>query len=198
MLQKIKKFWKKIKEYNRIANIEEMARRYFAMNSFDGLLTIIGVIVGNFIAKVNEPKIIISTGLGVCIAMGISGIWGTYLTEEAERKKKLLDLEKMTLSDLEHTKIAKAEKIATILISLVDGLSPFLSAFLVILPFFFVNLIGLKIAYYFAIGIAFSLLMIIGGFLGYISKQNIFIWGLKMVFAGLISSIIIILLGLPI
>ncbi|MEM3374636.1 MAG: hypothetical protein QXE31_05450 [Candidatus Woesearchaeota archaeon] len=198
MFEKLKRYWKKIKEYNRIANIEEMARRYFAMNSFDGLLTIIGVIVGNFIAKVNDPKIIISTGLGVSIAMGISGIWGTYLTEEAERKKKLIELEKITLSDLNNTKIAKAEKTATILISLIDGLSPFLAAFLTISPFFFINLIGINTAYYFAIGIAFALLLVIGSFLGHISKENIVIWGLKMVLAGIVCTGLIILLGVPV
>lgn len=198
MFNFFKNLFKKLKDYNKIANIEEMARRYFAMNSFDGLLTIIGVIIGNYIAKVNDPKIIISTGLGVSIAMGISGIWGTYLTEQAERKKKVLELEKLTLKDLDHTKIAKAEKAATIIISLVDGISPFLSALLTISPFFIYSYIGINTAYIISISIAFTLLLIIGGFLGHISNENILISGLKMVLAGIICSAIILILGFPV
>lgn len=192
------KFWKKIKEYNKIANIEEMGRRYFAMNSFDGILTIIGVIIGNFIAAVQNPKIIISTGFGVSIAMGISGIWGTYLTEEAERKKKLIELGKATLSDLKDTKIAKAEKAATLIISFIDGVSPFLAAFIVIIPFFFASSIGMHYAYLMSLIIAFMLLMLLGIFLGHISKENRFISGLKMIVAGLVCGGIILLFGLPV
>ena len=74
------------REYNRLVNIGEIARRYFAMNAFDGVLTIIGVLMGNFTARVADPQIVISTGLATCVAMGISGLWGAYLTEAAERK----------------------------------------------------------------------------------------------------------------
>jgi len=35
-----------LREYNKLANISEIARRYFAMNAFDGVLIIIGVLNG--------------------------------------------------------------------------------------------------------------------------------------------------------
>jgi len=34
----------RLKEYDAVADIGEIARRYFAMNSFDGILTILGVL----------------------------------------------------------------------------------------------------------------------------------------------------------
>ena len=64
----------------------EIARRYFAMNAFDGVLTIIGVLMGNLVAGVSSAQIVLSTGLTTSGAMGISGLWGAYLTESAERK----------------------------------------------------------------------------------------------------------------
>ena len=76
-----------LREYDKLANIGEIARRYFAMNAFDGVLTIIGVLMGNFMAGVQEPRIVVSTGLATCVAMGVSGLWGAYLTEAAERKR---------------------------------------------------------------------------------------------------------------
>jgi predicted membrane protein (TIGR00267 family) len=198
MKLKITNFFKKIKEYNKIASIGEIGRRYFAMNSFDGILTILGVLVGNYIAKVSDPKIIISTGFGVSIAMGISGMWGTYMTEQAERKKKLNDLGRATLTNLSHTKLAKAENAATIIVSLIDGLSPFFAAFIVILPFFFSTLIGIKTAFIISLAIAFILLALLGAFLGHISKVNMFVSGMKMVIAGIVCAGLILLLGLPV
>ena len=97
-----------MREYDRLANISEIARRYFAMNAFDGVLTIIGVLMGNFIARVSDPKIVISTGLATSVAMGISGLWGAYLTEAAERKRDIDELSKYTLRDLSTTRIGRA------------------------------------------------------------------------------------------
>ena len=34
-----------LQEYDNLAHISEIARRYFAMNAFDGVLTIIGVLI---------------------------------------------------------------------------------------------------------------------------------------------------------
>ena len=88
-MKKFKRFRKKLKEYNRIANISEIARRYFVMNSFEGILTILGILIGTYFAKVQDPRFVISTGIAASIAMAVSGIWGTSLTEEAERTKKM-------------------------------------------------------------------------------------------------------------
>lgn len=83
-----------LREYDKLANISEIARRYFAMNAFDGVLTIIGVLMGNLVAGVNSAQIVLSTGLTTSVAMGISGLWGAYLTESAERKRDLGELSK--------------------------------------------------------------------------------------------------------
>ena len=50
--QEIERF----KEYEEVAGIGEIARRLFAMNSFDGVLTIIGVLMGNYTAGVREAS----------------------------------------------------------------------------------------------------------------------------------------------
>ena len=67
--------WQHLPEYDNLARISEIARRYFAMNAFDGVLTIIGVLMGNMTAKVGEARIVVSTGLATCIAMGAPVCW---------------------------------------------------------------------------------------------------------------------------
>ena len=83
----------RFQRYSQIVNIGEIARRYFAMNAFDGVLTIIGVLMGNFTAGVEDTRIVVTTGLATCVAMGVSGLWGAYLTEAAERQRELQELE---------------------------------------------------------------------------------------------------------
>jgi predicted membrane protein (TIGR00267 family) len=177
-----------LREYSDIASIGEIARRYFAMNAFDGVLTIIGVLMGNYTARVHDPTVVIVTGFSTCIAMGVSGLWGAYLTEAAERKRDLSDLENHTLTDLSETKIGRASRVAVVVVALVDGLAPFLAALLVLLPFFFSGLLAdIVLSYYASLGMALAVLFALGAFLGKVSKESLVISGLKMIVAGLVS-----------
>ena len=180
-----------LREYSDIASIGEIARRYFAMNAFDGVLTIIGVLMGNYTAHVRDPTIVIVTGFSTSIAMGISGLWGAYLTESAERKRELEDLESRTLTDLSETKIGRASRAAVVVVALVDGLAPFLAALVVLLPFFFSGLLAdIVLSYYVSLGMALAVLFALGAFLGKVSKENLVISGLKMIGAGVLSMVL--------
>jgi len=185
-----------LREYSDIASIAEIARRYFAMNAFDGVLTIIGVLMGNYAARVHDARVVLVTGFSTCIAMGISGLWGAYLTESAERKRDLNDLESHTLTDLSETKIGRASRVAVVVVALVDGLAPFLAALVVLLPFFFSGLLGdIVFSYYVSLGLALAVLFALGAFLGKVSKENLIISGVKMIGAGLVSILLSYFLG---
>jgi predicted membrane protein (TIGR00267 family) len=184
-----------IQEYDSLARIGEIARRYFAMNAFDGVLTIIGVLMGNMTAGVQEPRIVVSTGLATCVAMGVSGLWGAYLTEAAERERDLVELGRFTLTDLNETRIGRASRAAVVTVALVDGLSPFLAALIVLIPFFVAGLFpGITWAYYASLGTALITLFGLGLFLGRVSRGNLVIYGAKTVVAGVISILISFLL----
>lgn len=187
-------FISKYKEYNRIAKITEMARRFFVMSSFDGILTVIGIVLGSYFAGITEQKIVIFTSVATCFSMMVSGIWGTFLTESAERKKKIHDLGKHVMTDLRETKIAKAQKFASMIIAAIDGFAPVISGLLVLVPFFLKNILPIKAAYVLSIGLALFMLSVLGSFLGKISKENIFISGMKMLVAGIVSIMLIFLL----
>ncbi len=185
-----------LREYSDIASIGEIARRYFAMNAFDGVLTIIGVLMGSYTARVQDPTVVIVTGFSTSMAMGISGLWGAYLTESAERKRDLDELENHTLTDLGQTKIGRASRAAVVIVALVDGLAPFLAALVVLLPFFFSSLLAdVLISYYASLGMALVVLFALGAFLGKVSKQNLIVSGAKMIGAGLVSILLSYFLG---
>ena len=187
---------RQLRSYDRLTNVGEIARRYFAMNAFDGVLTIIGVLMGNLAAGVEQAHIVVSTGLATCVAMGISGLWGAYLTEAAERKRSLLELNRQTLSDLSQTRIGRASRAAVVIVALIDGLAPFVAALMVLTPFFVAGLWpSILWAYYTALGLALLTLFALGAFLGHISQGNLLLYGIKTVIAGLICIFIGLILG---
>ena len=180
----------RLKEYHEVAEIGEIARRYFAMNSFDGILTILGVLAGNYLAAVQNPGVVIITGLSTSISMAVSGLWGAYLTESAERQRGLDDLQEHTLTDLSETRIGRAARVAVVVVAAVDGLAPLLASLLVLSPFLLTHLWGnILYSYYGAGAIATLGLFGLGAFLGRISKQNMVIAGAKMLVAGAMAVV---------
>ena len=191
----LKVVWHNLKAYDNLVGIGEIARRYFAMNAFDGVLTMIGVFMGNLAAGVDKPVIVLTTGLTTSIAMGVSGLWGAYLTETAERQRELDDLSHYTLTDLNNSRIGQASRVAVIIVAVVDGLSPLLAALMVLSPFMVVqlwpaNAWPISWVYYTALGLALLTLFGLGMFLGRISRQNLWLFGLKTVMAGVLSILI--------
>ena len=94
----------KWKQYGKISDLGIIARRKFFNNCFDGALTCAGIISAQFVlflpffflgvpANITTRTVYI-TGVATTFAIGISGLWGAFLSEEAERKKKMIDLKK--------------------------------------------------------------------------------------------------------
>ncbi len=179
-----------LREYHRIARVGEIVRRYFALNAFDGVLTILGVLVGSYFANVHSTGSIITLGFTASFAMGLSGFYGAYMTEHAERRRALAELEKSTLSSLEDTEIQRASTYATVVVSFVDGASPFAAAAIAISPFFFGSSFDIKSEFYAAFALAFAELFGLGVFLGVVSRERIVYSGIKMVTAGVLCMVV--------
>jgi predicted membrane protein (TIGR00267 family) len=175
------------REYSQISEVGEIARRAFANNSFDGVLTMVGVVMGSFVVGVQEAKVVLVTGLSTALAIGISGGWGAYITENAERRHAVDELERFTLTELQDTKIGKASRMAVVTVAMVDGFSPFLSALLVVIPFFFAPMLpSIRYAFYASIVMALGALFALGVYLGRIARERLFISGVKTAFAGIV------------
>lgn len=184
-----------LRHYHEIAEVGEIARRYFAMNAFDGVLTALGVLVGGYLGGVDSPRAIFIVVLSTAVGMGVSGFYGSYLVERAERGRAMRELEESTLSSLEDTTIASASRYATIVIAFVDGASPFAAALIVMIPFLFTGIITMHAAYFAAVGVGLVELFFLGVFLGAVSRERLWLSGLRLVTAGVIALVISLLLG---
>ena len=178
------------RRYHRISEVGDITRRYFVMNAFDGALTMLGVIIGAYMAGIFDPMPIISAGVAGSIAMGTSGISGAYMTEKAERTKKLKSLEKAMLTDLTNGLHYKSHRFATIFAAIVDGVSPAMAAMLVVSPFFLVRfgMINAIIAFYSSIILTMTSLLFLGLYLAKISDESMIRYGIQMLFVGFITA----------
>ncbi len=185
----------RLHEYLEVTKAHEIARRLFVMNAFDGALTIMGVVIGAHFSGVNDPHVVITAGIGGSVAMGISGVSGAYLAERAERKRDLKKLEMAMLHDLADTHYARASEIASFVVALVDGISPVLSAFILLMPYFLVPGISIDAAFHASLILGLLVLFSLGIFLARISDERPIISGLQMIIVGIITIIIVGLLA---
>ncbi|MHC1687230.1 MAG: VIT1/CCC1 transporter family protein [Methanothrix sp.] len=185
----------RLQEYMEVTKAHEIARRLFVMNAFDGALTIMGVVIGAHFSGVSNPHIVITSGIGGSVAMGISGISGAYLAERAERKRDLKKLEMAMLHNLGDTHYARASDFATFIVALVDGISPALSAAILIMPYFLVPQISMDTAFYASLVLGLAILFSLGIFLARISDERLIISGMQMIMVGIITIIIVGLLA---
>ncbi|MFW9895249.1 MAG: hypothetical protein ACFFD7_05535 [Candidatus Thorarchaeota archaeon] len=215
-MKSIREIIRNWRQYGKLADLGEISRRKFFNNCFDGALTCAGIVSGIFIIFLGPTKIqftpqnVLITGLATALAIGISGLWGAFLSEEAERKKKVDDMKKdmaevkETTEDKEKNKnenkkqektlLEKAERFATIVASLVDGGAPAIGSILPLIPFFF----GIELSFIhfiFSYIILAGLLIYLGIFLGNISGGGKIRYAIHLVTAGVITLLISLLLG---
>ena len=184
-------FLDRIRIQMKVANGEEIARRYLALNAFDGVLPVIGILMGGLITLTSQNTMFVYQTtliaiLGTSFAMLVSGITSSYLTESAERKREINELERSLLSNLGDSGITKAARTTTLVVSLINGLSPSMAALATMFPLFIplVTKLAIETAFYMSIGIGLIVLFSLGVFLGKVSKTNIVIYGFKTLIAG--------------
>jgi predicted membrane protein (TIGR00267 family) len=189
----------RLAEYRELSNVDEIARRALSNNAFDGILTILGVVMGAYVAGVKDPSVVLFTGISTCVAIGISGAWGRYFGESAERKNEMQQLGQAMLLDMNQiarTRQARAGRFAVWVISAVDGLSPLVAGLFTVLPFFFAALLpGILYAYIGSLLMAFLGLFALGAFLANVAKESLVRGGLRLVMAGVVSVLFSFLLN---
>ncbi len=182
----------------RLLKKNAVIRRYIIMNSFDGALTILGILIATYLAQFLDPKIIIVSSFGVIVSTGISGIWGGYMAERAEKKKVKRELEKHLMRSLSKTTLEKEMKKIAIFMGLANGLSSSIVSFIAIAPFFLATfkLIPIIDAFIYSFIIILISLFSLGYFIGKIAKENVVFHGLMMILVGVVVGIILYLFEL--
>ena len=186
----------KLSEYYKLIKDEEVARRYFVVNTFDGAMTILGIILAFYISGNRNDAVVITSAVGASIAIAISGIWGAYAIERAERMRSIQELERHLIRELDQTLIERKVNIVTIMVALVDGLSPLVTAMIIISPFLAsrAGLVDVESAFFLSIGLVALTLFGLGVIVARIAREELIQSGVKMLFAGVLVSVVTLIL----
>ncbi|MEM2482689.1 MAG: hypothetical protein QW365_06345 [Candidatus Nezhaarchaeales archaeon] len=186
-----------IKNMLTISGVAEICRRYFVMNMFDGTLAALGVIIGMWVSGVDDPRVAIKTVLAAGLAMFFSGSLGAYLTEKAERERKIRELEEAMFQDMKGSLYERLSKLAVLVVSIIDGISPLIACIALSVPLMLSQLFNFSftVASLVSLLVGIIVLGLLGFFLGRIAKKRPLGYMLYMMLAGVTSAIVIVLLG---
>jgi predicted membrane protein (TIGR00267 family) len=181
----------------RITHSNDIMRRYFVVNGFDGALTMMGLIIGFLVSAPAELSTIINACLGTAIALAISGVSSAYVSESAERQHALGELEEAMISDLHESAYGDAMRWVPFIIALVNGLAPLLFSLLILIPLFVSNAgVFLPVSpLYIAITIAFIIILLLGIFIGHIAKTSWWRSGIQTLLVAIMTAAMIFLLA---
>jgi len=196
-LGRLSRLIERAKVYLHITKARGIVRRYFVLNSFDGAMTVFGIVLGSWVSGVADSHIIILAGLVTSLAMGLSGFFGAFLAERAEREGHLKELKAATNDNVERVHY-DAARFVTFYVAIVDGLSPALAAIISLAPFMLVPIgwIPLGTAYGASMVLSLVTLFLLGIYLGKVAKGSWWFYGLMMVTAGAFAALIVFLIQL--
>lgn len=180
-----------------ITRSQGIVRRYFVVNGFDGALTMLGIVTGFHVGGSVDLGVVITACLGAAIALTMSGLSSAYISERAERRKALAELEESMMADLGGSAHGSAARWVPLLIAAVNGLAPLLLSLLIILPLGLAQL-GLPLPLpplVMAMVTALAVIFLLGVFLGRIGHVFWLLSGAQTLFIALFTMAIILLVG---
>ena len=189
---------KRIKSYIRISKTANIARRYFILNGFDGLYTMLGIIIGAYVAGHQEPGIVLGAGLSGIMALGLSGSASAYISERTEQERELERLERHMLTELDSTLQGKARVFGSLFTAMVNGFAPIITSLIMVSPFFLAawGWIGIENAFVGSILLGVLEIFGFGCLLGQRMKNSVKLqYGMYMLGAASITAVVSYFIG---
>ncbi|WP_292470392.1 VIT1/CCC1 transporter family protein [Methanolobus sp.] len=165
--------------------------RYIILGSIDGILAILGVVIGTSHVS-SDPAIVMNAALGGAVALALTNGVGSYLAESAVEYGKLAELEKPLLRSLNRTILERNTKKKIWSDSLFHGGASFFGSLVPILPFILLDEHMLEAA----IVCSISVLSILGLYSGKLAKQSMIKHSVRMVGLGIMIVAAVTMLGL--
>jgi predicted membrane protein (TIGR00267 family) len=180
----------------RLGGSEAILRRYLVVNGFDGALTMLGLITGFLLTGTENLRVMIGGCIGAAVALGISGVTSAYLSEAAERRRSLAELEEAMVQDLSGSQHASAARFVPLLVALINGASPLLLSLIIISPLWLAHA-GVPVPFgplRLSIFVALFSIFALGIFLGRVGGTHWLLSGVKTLLIGLLTIALIMLL----
>jgi predicted membrane protein (TIGR00267 family) len=175
--------------------------RYVALGTMDGILAVMGVtltasgVAG--VAGADIPNYVIGlTGLSGGIALALSNAFGSFIGERAEEVRTIRELEEKMMLDegkLDDTLIHRRAKRRIFMSMITHGFSSFTGSFVPVIPFLIIA--DRFYATITTIFFCFAALILLGIYLGRVSRESLAKTSLEIVLIGILISIVSFLIG---
>lgn len=158
----------------------------FVRGVLDGSLSTLGIVIG---ASAGSPTIVIAASAGGALANGISNALSAYSAEEARMSVLQREVDSAMVARGPRAHLLQHRlRIRRLQVGAVDGLGTALGGAVPIIPFLFLPSFPAMLL---SIGLVMALVLIVGVYLGRLSRQNMLLSGLKMaLFAGLVAGVV--------
>ena len=175
--------------------------RYVALGTMDGILAVMGVtLAASGVSAASGVELsnfaVGLTGLSTGVALAMSNSYGSFIGERAEEVRNIRDLEhQMMLEEgkLDDTHIHQQAKRRIYMSMFTHGFSSFIGSFVPVLPFL---LISTRInAIICTLVLCFTALIILGVYLGKVSRGSLLKTSLEIVLIGILISVVCYLIG---
>ncbi|PKL69012.1 MAG: TIGR00267 family protein [Methanobacteriales archaeon HGW-Methanobacteriales-1] len=175
--------------------------RYVALGTLDGILAVMGVILtASGVISLGGGEVqnylIGLTGLSGGIALAMSNAFGSFIGERAEETRTLRELERKMVMDegkLDDTIIHKQAKRRIYMSMFTHGFSSFIGSFVPVLPFLLIA--DRMTATVTTIIMCFTALIILGVYLGRVSRESLFKTSVEIVIIGILISAVSFVIG---
>ncbi len=188
MIRRIRRFRENFELYSEMTDIVSVSRRYFVIGFFDGVLTVLGMIMGAHLSGEASARLILSAGVATALALGISSAWGAFEAERIEQKIMKDRKERALLVNARNCAIDRAHKFAAYVSSIIHGIAPIVAA---VIPLFPYTIMPEEEAFTAAMVVGLLSLFIVGAVMGRIAKFNLVLSGLRMLLAGVATMLIV-------
>lgn len=167
-------------------------KKFFINTLFDSTFVLLGIIVGSAFVASPELKVILGTMLVSSLALGISTGVSVYEAESLGQEMELKEIEKAMLADLHHTQVAKSMQATTLVISIVNFLTPLCICSITITPFVLVlaGILTISTAAWISILAALATLFGAGFYLELGNRRSAIFKGIKMATFGVLAFLI--------
>ncbi|AAB85067.1 MULTISPECIES: TIGR00267 family protein [Methanothermobacter] len=175
--------------------------RYVALGTLDGILAVMGVtLTASGVAGAGglsvDNYLIALTGLSGGVALAMSNAFGSFIGERAEETRTMRELERKMMMDegkLDDTIIHQQARRRVYMSMFTHGFSSFMGSFVPVLPFLVIA--DRMTATIVTVLLCLIALLVLGVYLGRVSRENILRTSLEVVVIGVLIGVVSLLLG---
>jgi len=159
-------------------------RRFFVNTMFDSTFVILGILIASAFSSEPSLRTVIVTIVTSSVALGISTGISVMEAETMEQSIKMREMERAMLTSLEDTHLHRISRYTIFLVAAVNFCAPIIAGSVTLSPFLLIGESNIQLAAYISLGLAISILFVVGAVMGRAGRRNPWVQGSRMAVAG--------------